>query len=353
MSSGLIRESVLGLSAYVPGEQPLGRRVVKLNTNENPYPPSPRVAEALQALNAGDLRLYPNPVSAPLRERIAELHGCRLENVFVGNGSDEVLALCTRAFVENDGSVGYFDPSYSLYPVLSDIRDIEKRPVELDETFGWRMPPPDHSALFFLTNPNAPTSMLFPKKDVEAFCASFEGVVLLDEAYVDFSDVDCMDLALKYQNVMTMRTLSKSFSLAALRVGYVVGPAALIEALMKLKDSYNLDRVAQDLGLAALNDMEHMRANVERIVATRTALTANLEACGFRVYPSQTNFLWTEPPSSISAADLFEKLREQGILIRYFPGEKTGMCVRITIGTETEVAALLSAVHDIMKDGAS
>jgi len=344
---------VRGLSAYVPGEQPEGQRVVKLNTNENPYPPSPRVTEALQALNTEELRLYPNPVSASLRKRIAELHGCSEENVFVGNGSDEVLALCTRAFVENDGSVGYFDPSYSLYPVLSDIRDIEKRPVELDETFGWTTPAPDHASLFFLTNPNAPTSMLFPKEDVEAFCASFLGVVLLDEAYVDFSDVDCMDLALKYDNVLTMRTLSKSFSLAALRVGYVVGPAALINALMKLKDSYNLDRVAQDLALAALNDVEHMRANVARIVATRTALTAELEACGFRVYPSQTNFLWTEPPCNVSAADLFEKLREQGILIRYFPGEKTGKCVRITIGTETEVAALLSAVRDIVKDGAS
>ena len=353
MNSELIRKSVKGLSAYVPGEQPQGQEVIKLNTNENPYPPSPKVTEALQALDAADLRLYPNPVSAPLRTRIAELHGCHVDNVFVGNGSDEILALCTRAFVENEGSIGYFDPSYSLYPVLSDIRDVEKRPIDLDQTFGWQTPPPDHSNLFFLTNPNAPTSMRFPKTDVEAFCSSYKGVVLLDEAYVDFSDDNCMDLALKYDNVLTMRTLSKSYSLAALRVGYVVGPAALINALMKLKDSYNLDRVAQELALAALSDIAYMRANADRIVATRTALTADLDACGFRVFPSQTNFLWTEPPSGVSAIDLFEKLREQGILIRYFPGEKTGTCVRITVGTETEVAALLSAVHDIVKDGTS
>ncbi len=353
MSSGLIRESVRGLTAYVPGEQPEGQRIVKLNTNENPYPPSPKVVEALSSLDGESLRRYPNPVSAALRDRIAEIHDCAAKNVFVGNGSDEVLALCTRAFVENDGSIGYFDPSYSLYPVLADIRDSEKRPVALDETLGWQTPTPDHSSLFFLTNPNAPTSMLFPKADVDAFCASFQGVVLIDEAYVDFSDDDCMDLALKYDNVLTMRTLSKSFSLAALRVGYAVGSPALIDALMKIKDSYNLDQVAQTLAVAALNDLEYMRGNVNRIVATRERLSTSLESFGFRVCPSQTNFLWTEPPSSLPAADLFEKLRERGILVRYFPGSKTGQYVRITVGTETEVAALLGAVRHVVKDDVS
>ncbi len=350
MSSELIRESVRGLSGYVPGEQPQGQRIVKLNTNENPYPPSPRVVEALAGIDGEVLRRYPNPVSAELRERIAEIHGCRVENVFVGNGSDEILALCTRAFVENDGSVGYFDPSYSLYPVLTEIRDVEQRPVVLDASLGWQTPPPDHSSLFFLTNPNAPTSMLFPKDDIDAFCAAFRGVVLLDEAYVDFSDENCMDLALKYDNVLTMRTLSKSFSLAALRVGYVVGSEVLIDALMKIKDSYNLDLVAQVLGLAALNDLGYMRGNVSRIRATRESLTRALADLGFRVCPSQANFLWTEPPELISAAVLFERLREKGILIRYFPGELTGQYVRITIGTDNEVAALLEAVRGILED---
>lgn len=345
MSSELIRKSVLGLSAYVPGEQPQGQTVIKLNTNENPYPPSPKVAEALRDLDAADLRLYPNPVSTPLRTRIAELHGCHVDNVFVGNGSDEILALCTRAFVENEGSIGYFDPSYSLYPVLSDIRDVEKRPVDLDQTFGWQTPPPDHSNLFFLTNPNAPTSMLFPRKDVEAFCSSFQGVVLLDEAYVDFSDDNCMDLALKYDNVLTMRTLSKSYSLAALRVGYVVGPAALIDALMKLKDSYNLDRVAQTLALAALNDVAYMRANVARIVASREALARDLQSLGFHVFPSQTNFLWIQPPPGTTSLEIFEHLKKCGVLVRYFPGSKTGKYLRITIGNEMDTATCLKKIH--------
>jgi len=192
MGCKYIRESVESMTGYVPGEQPEGAGIVKLNTNENPYPPSPKVAEALRGIDVSSLRKYPEPVSAKVRERVAELHGCGVENVFVGNGSDEILALCTRAFVENDGSVGFFDPSYSLYPVLSDIRDVRQCPVELDSSFGWVKPDADLCSLFFLTNPNAPTSTLFPKDEIEAFCAEFQGVVLIDEAYVDFSSVDCI-----------------------------------------------------------------------------------------------------------------------------------------------------------------
>jgi histidinol-phosphate aminotransferase len=350
VSAELIRKSVQTLSAYVPGEQPQGQKVVKLNTNENPYPPSPRVAEALRDLDVEALRKYPNPASTGVRERLAELHGCAVSNVFVGNGSDEILALCTRAFVENAGSIGYFDPSYSLYPVLADIRDVRKCPVTLDEGFAWRSPEDDLCSLFFLTNPNAPTSMLFAKQYVEPFCDSFKGVVLIDEAYVDFAAENCMDLALKYDNVLVLRTLSKSFSLAALRVGYVIGSESLIEALMKIKDSYNLDGVAQTLALAALSDMAHMRSNADRIIATRERLGASLRECGFAVSPSEANFLWVRPPSSISAEALFEKLNAAGILIRYFPGPRTGQHVRITVGTENEVAALLDAVRHILKD---
>lgn len=350
MSSTLIKKSVCKLSAYVPGEQPKGRTFIKLNTNENPYPPSPQVAEALRTLDPDVLRKYPNPTSEAVRERLAELHGCAASNVFVGNGSDEVLALCTRAFVEDSGSMGYFDPSYSLYPVLADIRDVGTCPVALDAAFGWQTPPADLCSLFILTNPNAPTSMLFDKQQVEAFCASFKGVVLIDEAYVDFSSVHCMDLAMKYDNVLVMRTLSKSFSLAAVRVGYAVGSEGLINALMKIKDSYNLDGIAQALTLAALKDMDYMRLNAERIIASRAVLSSGLKDLGFDVCASETNFVWVQPPDSIFASDLFEKLRESGILTRYFPGPKTGHHVRISVGTENEVEALLSAVLRICKE---
>jgi histidinol-phosphate aminotransferase len=339
-----IRKSVLKLDAYTPGEQPQGGGVVKLNTNENPYPPSPRVAQALVGINPADLRLYPDPVSLELRRAVGELHGCGEEQVFVGNGSDEALALCTRAFVEDDGSIGYFNPSYSLYPVLADIRCAEKRPVELGPDFEWQMPADYSCSLFFMTNPNAPTAMLHPKPLVRRFCEQFPGVVLIDEAYVDFSSLNCMDLALERPNVLVLRTLSKSYSLAGLRLGYVVGAAPLIEALFKLKDSYNLDRIVQRLASVALRDQDWMRANVEKIKATRARLVAALLAMGFRVSPSETNFVWARP-AHCTAKALFEQLRAEHIFIRYFAGPRTGEHVRITVGTDAEVDRLLSAIE--------
>lgn len=359
MSESLIRKSVERISGYTPGEQPAGREFVKLNTNENPYPPSPAVEEALASFAARDLRLYPDPVNRKLRERIAQIHGCRPDQVFAGNGSDEILALCTRAFVEDDGAIGFLDVSYSLYPVLADIRNVRKLVYRVTDEFDW---PPELAAvtkkkgtapwnLFFLANPNAPTGILFPKERVRSLCSAGHGVVLIDEAYVDFASESCMDLALEYGNTLVMRTLSKSYSLAGLRVGYAVGPEWLVGALMKIKDSYNLDRLSQTLALAALNDLPHMQANVARIQTTRAALSERLRRMGCLVYPSETNFLWVRP-AGIAADDLYRRLKERGILIRYFPGERTGAFVRITIGTEDEVCALVRNLQEILDEPA-
>jgi len=317
--------------------------------------------EVLSALDPGKLRLYPDPLSMKLRNRIARIHGCDTSQIFVGNGSDEVLALCTRAFVENSGSIGYFNPSYSLYPVLAAIRDVEKRPVELGNDFEWpfdsastsakasadkqgrKMPDGYNCSLFFLTNPNAPTGILYPKAEVRGFCKVFSGVVVIDEAYVDFASENCMDLALELDNVLVLRTLSKSYSLAGLRVGYAVGSELLVNALLKIKDSYNVSALSQELALAALLDIEHMRDNVEKIKSTRKRLSKALIARGYTVYPSETNFLLVRP-EGISAKELFEHLKKQRILIRYFPGEITGNFVRITIGTDDEIDKLIDAV---------
>ena len=337
------------MQGYTPGEQPKGGRIIKLNTNENPYPPSAGVCEALKNFNPETLRKYPDPVAAPLRRALAQLHATSPSNIFVGNGSDEVLALCTRAFVENDGVIGYFDPSYSLYPVLSDIRDVRQVSVPLSAGFGWKPPPLQGIELFFLTNPNAPTGMLFKKSDVEAFCRDFWGVVLIDEAYVDFAAEDCIDLALKYPNVLVSRTFSKSYSLAGLRVGYAVGDAALIAAMDKIKDSYNLDAPAQALALAAVEDVECMRSNAAKIKATRSALSASLAAAGFEVCPSEANFIWCRPPQTITAAELFAKLKNAGILIRYFDVDGISDYVRITVGTDDEVGALLRKICEILQ----
>jgi len=345
-----IRRSVVALEAYAPGEQPPPGKFIKLNTNENPYPPSPRVAEALAAFDAERLRLYPDPASAALRARVAEMHGVPREAVFAGNGSDEVLALCSRAFVERDGAIGYFEPSYSLYPVLADIREVARRPVALADDFTWRMPAGYACALFFLARPNAPTGILYPHATVRDFCRGFAGVVVIDEAYVDFASRDCMDLARELDNVLVARTVSKSYSLAGLRVGYAVGHPDLIAALDKLKDSYNIDALSQSAALAALSDHGHMRANAARIRATRGRLMEGLAALGCTVYPSEANFVWTRPARA-PARDLFARLRERGILIRYFPGARTGDCLRITVGTDAEIDALLAALRQEEESG--
>jgi len=341
-----ICKNVQALVAYTPGEQPKDPGIVKLNTNENPYPPSPKVAEALRAFDYARLRLYPDPLFLTLRQRIAEIHGCQTGQIFIGNGSDEILALCTRAFVENDGSVGYFMPSYSLYPVLAEIRGAEKRPVALTKDFAWRMPEPYGASLFLMTNPNAPTSMMYDKKVVAAFCKAFGGVVLIDEAYVDFADSSCMDLALAADNpnTLVMRTLSKSFSLAGLRFGYLIGPEPLISAVYKIKDSYNMDMLAQAVGLAALSDLPYMRGNVLKIRATRARLTAELRRRGWRVCDSQTNFLFASPPDG-DAGKVFEALKASKIFVRYFPGPVTGDYLRITVGTDAQADALLACLH--------
>ena len=343
-----IRKAVRDLAAYTPGEQPREPDIIKLNTNENAYPPSPKIREVL-AQAYDKLRLYPDPVCLEFREALAELHGCKPGNIFVGNGSDEVLALCTRAFVDKGGSIGYFEPSYSLYPVLAAIQEIAVKPVRLKDDFSWNMPKGYSASLFFLANPNAPTSIQYPASVVAEFCRKSPGVVLIDEAYVDFSTYNCMDLALSLPNVLVARSFSKSYSLAGLRVGYVVGSEELIGAFYKIKDSYNVDRVAQQIALAAIRDIGHMHRNVERIKDTRARVSKELERRGFRVLPSETNFLWVKPASGWQAADVFEELRKQKILVRYFPGELTGDYLRITVATDAEMTVLLAALDQIVE----
>lgn len=344
----LIRKSVQDMDGYVPGEQPKGSDIIKLNTNENPYLPSPDVQDILQMVDISMLSRYPDPVCLEVRKVIAELHGCNVENVFVGNGSDELLALSIRAFVERDGSVGYFDPSYSLYPILVDIEDVEKKPVSLGAGFSWQMPKGYAASLFLLTNPNAPTSLKFNRSSIEAFVKDFQGVVLVDEAYADFADENCMELALENPNMLVARTLSKSYSLAGIRLGYCVGPAELIGALYKIKDSYNVNYLTQEIARVAILDQDTMKANVSAIVETRRIVAEKLSEFGFEVSASQTNFLWVKP-LGIAAESLFNRLRKKNIIVRYFGSdERTKDYLRITIGTAPEMLKFLDAVEEII-----
>ena len=346
--SDWIRKSVTKMQGYTPGEQPQGEEVIKLNTNENPYLPSPEVLDILHEIDVVDLTRYPDPVCMEVRKVIADLHGCSVEQVFVGNGSDEILALALRAFVERDEKVGFLEPSYSLYPVLAQIEDLQYERVVLNERFNWETPEGLEAALFLLTNPNAPTSISAEFEQIKSFAEQVEGVLLIDEAYAEFAEWNCMDLALKHAHVLVSRSLSKSYSLAGIRCGYCVGHADLIRALYKIKDSYNVDYITQEIARVALMDQETMKANVEAVKETRKLVSEKLFEFGFEVFESQTNFLWVKP-LGISASTLFESLKQRNIFIRYFgEAEQTKDYLRISIGTAPQMFSFLDAVEEII-----
>jgi histidinol-phosphate aminotransferase len=361
----LVRPLVQGLHGYVPGEQPKIRGLIKLNTNENPYPPSPKVLAATKAAVDGRFRLYPNPTSQPLREALAKLHGCSPSQVFIGNGSDELLALALRAFVEPEtgsksidaATVQYFDPSYSLYPVLAAIHGARCHPVPLGAGFSIPAIPkkrgssptawnPD-AALSFVTTPNAPSGTGYRTSDLETLCKATRGVVVLDEAYVDFAAENALDLALRLPNVLVFRTFSKAYSLCFQRVGYCIGPAELIDALDRIRDSYNVNGLGQVAALATLKDLPYYRKNFRRIIATRERLTAALTELGFIVVPSQTNFILAKPPGP-PAEQWLQQLREHRILVRWFRNSAIADHLRITIGSEAEAEQLLRVVRRLV-----
>lgn len=338
----LITESVRRLEAYTPGEQPKAKNVVKLNTNENPYPPSPKCAAVLKNFDLDRLRRYPDPVFTELRAELAKLNGCKPENIFVGNGSDEVLSVAAKTFVEDDEAIGSLDPSYSLYKTLADIRNVPWVGVEVS---GIRKFDDPKVALFLWTNPNAPTGVFAPKKQIAAFAKKFKGVVIVDEAYADFAKENCMDMAVKRgnANLMVMRTFSKSYSLAGLRVGYCVGPTELIDAMYKVKDSYNIDALAQAVALAAVKDQRWMLKNTAKVVKTRTWFAAELEKRGWDVLPSEANFVFAKPPAG-NAAEIFTELKKRNVFVRYFSAPKTAERIRITIGTDAQMKTLLKYI---------
>jgi len=366
----LIRPLVRELHPYVYGEQPKIKGLIKLNTNENPYPPSPKMLAAVRAAVDGRLRLYPNPTAQALCEKLAKLHGCYADNIIVGNGSDELLALATRAFVEpvaadvnrrkaraftSAATVQYFTPSYSLYPVLADIHGAAKNEVPLQPDFSlpgmaelkrgrqWDF----KAALTFVTTPNAPSGRGYPTKELDELCRAQKGVVVLDEAYVDFADENAMALALKHPHVLVARTFSKAYSLCFQRVGYFVGHRDLIAALHKIRDSYNVNGLGQVAAVAALDDLPYYRANLKKIITTREWLGRELTKLGFRVLPSRTNFILARPPR-FPAEDWLQKLRDRRVLVRWFSAPAVKGYLRITVGTAAEAGALVKAARKIV-----
>ena len=351
--SDLALPHVAKLHAYTPGLQPAESGWVKLNTNECPFPPSPRVAEALRREIGEDgaaLRLYPNPASAPLRAAVARLHGVAPENVCIGNGSDDILNLLVRAFCGGNSAAGYTVPSYSLYPVLVGMQDGVSEIIPFDRSM--RLPverlAASRARILFLTSPNAPTGVAFSNADLERVLDAFAGILVVDEAYAPFAEADAVPLLARHPRLVVTRTLSKAYALAGIRVGYALADPAVIGVLDRLRDSYNVNRLSQAAALAAVGDEEHLRANVARVKATRDRFLGDLTGRrGWFTYPSQANFLFTEPrdargetgPAVARAA--YDFLCARKVLVRHFPSHAlTASFLRITVGTDPEMRVL-------------
>lgn len=338
------------VEGYVPGEQPQGDRIIKLNTNENPYPPSPKVLDALRGVDPERLRKYPDPVSVAFRRACAARYGYPDEQwVMVGNGMDELLALAVRTFVDPGDDILSPYPTYSLYEVLAKLHGARLVEVDLDEHYQLTEAFFEAKArLCFLPRPNAPSGVCAPREAVERLCRSFDGLVVIDEAYVDFAGDHCMDFPKRFENAIVMRTFSKSFSLASMRLGTAVARPEIIQEFLKTKDSYNLNLYSQVAGTAAMEDYEYMLGNAAKVCATRERLIVELRALGFDVPQSESNFVlarWTGTPD---AATIFRQLREQGIIVRYFNMRRLHDCLRISVGTDEEIDALLAALKAML-----
>ncbi len=342
------------LTPYVPGEQPKISNLIKLNTNENPYGPSPKVLEALQKEAADSLRLYPDPNSDALKQAIAEYHGLNSNQVFVGNGSDEVLAHVFNALLKHDKPILFPDITYSFYPVYCGLYEIDFETVPLNDAFQIQVEDyfKANGGIIF-PNPNAPTGRLLALTDIERLLKeNTESVVVIDEAYVDFGGESAVSLVNQYPQLLVTHTLSKSRSLAGLRVGYAVGHPDLIDALHRVKDSFNsypLDRFAQAGAIAAIQDKEYFEETRQRVIKTREAVVDALVNLGFDVLPSGANFIFARHPQHDAEA-LATSLREQKVIIRHFKKPaRIAQFLRITIGTHKECEALINALKNTLK----
>ena len=351
MSKSYFRPEVDALAGYTPGEQPKMNDLIKLNTNENPYPPSPAVQEALGTSDIDLLRRYPDPTADALRDAVAKRYGTTRNRVICGNGSDDLLTMIFRAFTSPELPLAMPKPAYSLYPVLAAMQGAETIQIDLTADFDMPVDFLEQAAganLLAIPRPNAPTGRNIPREVMENICRNFDGIVLIDEAYADFADDNCMDMALRFDNVIVMRTFSKSYSLAGLRLGYAVASQQIIDGLMKLKDSYNVNRLTQAVGLAAFNDTAYLEKTLAMVRATRQRLCCELAKRGFKVVPSEANFVFAAPPDSNGKA-YFDALRRQAVIVRYFAGADTGNYVRITVGTDAEIDRLLQVTDDYLK----
>ena len=351
MQTSLLKSALRGFAPYVPGHQPPdGEGWVKLNTNESPWPPSPKVLDALRAAINGDLRLYPEPMARPAREAIARLHGVDPTQVALGNGADEVIAMCFRAFAGAGTHVAFPHPSYPLFEPLCAIHEVRAAPHAL--TQNWEPPgtfAADDAPLKFLVNPNSPTGTWVDKATVRRLAQRSRGVVVLDEAYVDFAPEDCIGLVKEgLEKLLITRTFSKSYALAGMRIGYAVGPPGLIAALDLVKDSYNLDRLAIVAAVAAIEDRDYHRRLVRFVTEERGWLSEQLRDRAFDLLPSAANFVFARPPADHDAQAVARGLQERKVLVRHYDRSPVAGWFRVTIGTREQHERLLEALLEVM-----
>ena len=338
------------MSGYVPGEQPSpGTKVIKLNTNENPYPPSPEALKVLRELEGELLRRYPDPMAGAFRSSASEVLGVPADWILVGNGSDDLLTMIIRACSEPVRRVVYPMPTYVLYRTLAQIQGAEFVEVPYHEDYSLPVEQliEAQGVITFVASPNSPSGTLAAVAHLEKLAAQLAGILVIDEAYVDFAESDALELVKKYDNVITLRTLSKGYSLAGLRLGFGVANPTLLEGLIKVKDSYNVDAVACAVGAAAIADQNHKIANAQKIKASRAQMADELQQLGFYVLPSQANFLLAQSPSG-NAESLYRKLKEQGILVRYFNQPRLTDKLRITVGTPEQNEILIKVLGEVL-----
>ncbi len=365
----LIRPAIRRMQGYVPGEQPRDvRSYIKINSNENPYPPSPRVLQALQQAvgqngqvgqdgqdlddlhGLMDLRVYPSPTAEDLREKAAAVYDLEPNQILVGNGSDDLLTMLMRTCVDPGDRVAYPVPTYSLYDILVAMQDGHAMHVVWPQDFSLPVQQlvESEAKLVFVANPNAPFGNFTPLDQLEVLAQQTRSIVVIDEAYVDFAETSALPLIHTYPHVLILRTFSKSFSLAGMRIGLAFGQPELLAELMKVKDSYNLNRLSIVAAIAALEDYDWMRANAEKICATRSRLRDALQEIGYLVYPSQANFVVARM-DGVSQQPMYEWLKAHKILVRYFSAPELADCVRISIGTDDEIDQLLAAMQQFQR----
>jgi histidinol-phosphate aminotransferase len=341
-----LRPAIRAMAGYTPGEQPQGEGIVKLNTNENPYPPSPRALEAMaEFLRSDRLRKYPDPLGAAFRKTAGNLFGVDPDSILIGNGSDDILTILTRAFVPSGGLVVSPTPSYLLYATLADIQGAKFEAVPY--TKDWQLPSPwpkPGAHLTLVANPNSPTGTVVAQSALERLAGELRGPLVIDEAYVDFAEAHAVGLT-RLPNVIVTRTLSKSYSLAGLRFGFGIAAPELVRELVKVKDSYNCDALSLAGAQAALEDHEYLRQTRARIIATRARLSAGLTELGFDVLPSQANFVWATRSEPVKP--IFEELKKRRILVRYMNYPDHGNGLRISVGSDAEIDRLLDELRTV------